>query len=67
MNGDNNAIVMRKGDSEIRFDIVIKTETGAIFAAYIKRRNAPELQGGMVVKEGSHMSVEKAHDLLVHG
>ena len=45
MNGDNNAIVMRKGDCEIRFDIVIKTETGAIFAAYIKRRNAPELKG----------------------
>jgi len=66
MTGDNNAIVMRKGDCEIRFDIVIKTETGAIYAAYIKRRNAPELQGGMVVKEGSRMSVEKAHDLLVH-
>ena len=66
MNGNNNAIVMRKGDNEIRFDIVIKTETGAIYAAYIKRRNVPELQGGMVVKEGSRMSVEKAHDLLMH-
>ena len=42
MRGDADAIVMRKGRSaEIRFDIVIKTERGAIFATYIKRRNAP--------------------------
>ena len=66
MTGDEEAIVMRKGGAEIRFDIVIKTERGAIFATYIKRRNAPELQGGMVVQEGSKMNVEKAHDLLGH-
>jgi len=39
MTGDANAIVMRKGSSEIRFDIVIKTERGAIFATYIKHRD----------------------------
>jgi len=66
MTGDQNAIVMKKGNNEIRFDIGIKTKTGAIFAAYIKQRNAPELQGGMIVKEGSQMCIEKAHDLLGH-
>ena len=66
MHGDADAIVMRKGSTQIRFDILIKTERGAIFATYIKRRNAPELQGGMVVQEGSKIGVEKAHDLLGH-
>jgi len=43
MNRDANAIVMRQGSAEIRFDIVIKTERGAIFSTYIKHRNATEL------------------------
>ena len=66
MTGNKNGIVMQKGNKEIQFNIVIKTERGAIFATYIKRRNAPELQGGMVVKEGSRMNVDKTHDLLGH-
>ena len=49
MTGDANAIVMRKGNDGIRFDIIIKTERGAIFATYITRRNVPELQGNMAV------------------
>jgi len=64
MTGDASAIVMRKGNAEICFDIFIKTERGAIFATYIKDRNTPELQGDMVVQYGSKMAVEKAHDLI---
>ena len=66
VSGDADAIVMRKGSAQICFDIVIKTERGAIFATYIKYRNAPELQGGMLVQEGSKMDVEKAYYLLGH-
>jgi len=46
MNGDAKEIVMRKGSTQIRFDIVIKTERGAIFATYIKHRTVPDLQRG---------------------
>ena len=57
---------MQKGNKGIRFNIVIKTNQGTIFATYIKRRNALELQGGMVVKEGSRMNIDRSHDLLGH-
>ena len=43
---------------------IIKAEPEAIFTAYIKRRNLPEPQEGMVVQRGSKLSVEKVHDLL---
>jgi len=45
--GDANAIMMRKGNAEIRFDIIIRSERGAIFATYVKSRDVPEMQGGM--------------------
>jgi len=60
------AIVMRKGNAEICFDITIMTKSAAILATHIKCRNTLELQGGMVVQEGSNMSMEKAHDLFGH-
>ena len=66
MSRDKNVIVMRNGNIDIRFDIAVKSERGALVASYIEYRNPPELQGGIAVQEGSKISVEKVHDLLGH-
>ena len=67
MPGNRNAIVMRKGNAQICFDIVIMTERGTMFTTYIKCRTTTELLGGIVVQEGSKISVEKSYyDLLRH-
>jgi len=43
MTGVRATIVMRKGNAEIYFVIVVMTERGTTFATYIKRRNVLEL------------------------
>jgi len=66
MTGHKHVIIMRNGNAEISFDLVIKTLREIIFTAYLKRRNTSEQQGGMAVLEGSNISAEKAHDLMGH-
>jgi len=40
LGGDKNSIWLEKSDKKIVFDIVIPTPKGAIYCAYLKRKNA---------------------------
>ena len=61
-----NVIITRKDNADIHFGSVVKTERKAIFVAYIKHKNALNMQWGMMAQEGSKMVREKAHDLVGH-
>jgi hypothetical protein len=64
MTADNDAIVMRKGDSEIRFDIVIPTRNGALYCGCFMQRKR-EILGG-AVGTGLELSIGQMHELLGH-
>ena len=38
MTGDSKGMILKKGDAEVKFDLVIPTHKGVIFAIYIKRQ-----------------------------
>ena len=63
--GDNTGITVgNKNGSEIKFDIVVPTVCGAIFACRF-RRDADI--GAVSTDAGTTMNIEKAHRLLGHG
>ena len=68
MEGDDEAIVLRRGDAEIRFDIKIETKNGALFCAYFKRRieDDTEVNAGAAGSAVLEMSVNQAHQRLGH-
>ena len=63
MSGDETAITMKKGGKAIKFDIVIPTKHGAIYAGYFKRKDEVS---GAAPEAGTQMNIEKAHQLLGH-
>jgi hypothetical protein len=63
LNGDKDALWIRKGEQEIRFDIVIPTPKGALYCMYYKRAGEMAMS---VTDSGTKMNIMKAHDLLGH-
>ena len=62
MGGDATAIWLAKGGNKITFDIKIKTPKGALFCAYIKRKEVATT----AKNNGKQMSVRLAHDVSGH-
>ena len=65
--GDDTGIYVEKDGNKIDFDIVIRTQRGAVFACRFIRDEA-ELSAGSVEKGPrlKKMNVQKAHDLMGH-
>jgi hypothetical protein len=77
LSGDDNAIWLTKGDIEIKFDIIILTPKGVLYAMYHQRDTeiaAPTAKATnqdvptamVIVPTRKRMSVKKAHDMLGH-
>ena len=64
LGGDSKAIWIEKGGKQFRFDIVIPTASGAIFAMYIKRKKTREV--AQMGTKPIEMNIQKAHDMLGH-
>jgi hypothetical protein len=59
-----DGIVMRPGsDEEVYFDIIIKTQKGAIYAGYFKRS---EEEAAAVAPSQVHVNVHRLHQMLGH-
>jgi len=63
MKGDKTGLEMEKGSTKFKFDLVIPTHKGVIFAVYIKR-NLQEVAG--VGTTHMRLNIQRAHDLLGH-
>ena len=69
MYGTDNAIVLKKGEHEIVFDIVVETAKGAIYACRFMREgcDSDEITAVSTTSaSGTKMSLKKAHSLLGH-
>jgi len=67
LHGDHKSIWLEKAGNVIRFDILIKTKEGTIFAMYLKRTSRSDQEvTGLGTDSTMRLSVIKAHDLLGH-
>lgn len=67
MVGDSEeGIYMRNDSDEVRFDIVIKTEKGAIMAGYFKRTAEEHTAVAAVAHDQVHIKVKRLHQMLGH-
>ena len=64
--GDDKAIMLVKNGVEIKFDIVIPTKEGAIFALYHRRDNPSAEMGQIMATKPVTMNIAQAHDKLGH-
>ena len=64
LSGDVKAMQLIKGETIIKFDIMITTKKGAIYCAYIKRKTNGKVQAVNLVR-GS-LNLVRAHNLLGH-
>ena len=64
LGGDVNSIWLEKNGRRIVFDVVIPTPKGAIYCAYLKRRNAEVASAS---KSNKVISVNLAHQIFGHG
>jgi hypothetical protein len=64
MTGDSTGMVLKKGNAEVKFDLIIPTHKGVIFAIYIKRQQVEEVAGIGTTK--MRLNIGRAHELLGH-
>ena len=64
LGGDKNCIWLEKSGKKIVFDIVIPTPKGAIYCAYLKRKN---VEVASASKANKLISVNLAHQIFGHG
>gem|GEM_PF-6951265 len=64
LGGDKNCIWLEKSGIKIVFDIVIPTPKGAIYCAYLKRKN---VEVASASKTNKLISVNLAHQIFGHG
>ena len=57
---------MRRGPDEVRFDIVIKTQKGAIMAGYFQRTAEEHAAVAAVAHNQVHIKVRRLHQMLGH-
>ena len=67
MGGDERAILIRKGENKVVFDIKIKIPKGAIFATYFKQRVGKGNKFVAVMSDKKkRISADIVHGLVVH-
>jgi hypothetical protein len=66
LGGDENSIWLEKGRNKIIFDIKIKTSTGAIYCAYMKRKLELTNLSTYVTRKEVTQTVFQAHKRLGH-
>ena len=67
MTGNIEGMVLKKGDQEVKFDLVIPTHKGVIFAMYINRETTNEEEvAGIGTTQVTRLNIKKAHELLGH-
>jgi len=64
LGGHNNSIWLEKNSKKIVFSIVIPTPKGAIYCAYLKRKN---VEVASASKANKVISVNLAHQIFGHG
>ena len=66
LRGNTNGITATKNDRTIRFDIIVRTSKGQLYACrFRRRREVNAISAGKVRKEVK-MNIEQAHSLLGH-
>ena len=68
MVGDSTkGIVMRRGcDNKVRFDIIIRTQKGAIMAGYFKQMVKEQSAVAAASHDQVHIKVKRLHQMLGH-
>ena len=64
LSGNEKAIVVKKGEIQLQFHIVIQTKKGALFCAYLQKSPAATEAMGRLPRKRSHMTLMKVHILL---
>jgi hypothetical protein len=60
-------MILKKGDQQVKFDLVIPTHKGVIFAMYINREGeSQEEVAGIGTTTKKRLNIKKAHELLGH-
>jgi hypothetical protein len=57
-------MTLKKGNAEVKFDLIIPTHKGVIFAIYIKRQQGDEVAG--IGTTQMRLNIQRAHELLGH-
>ena len=70
IHGTKEALTLRKGSKELKFDVKVSTSKGLLFCIRLNR-NDEELGGTVGVKEidektKTYMNINKLHELLGH-
>ena len=63
LSGDQNGLVLMKGNAKLVFDAKILTKNGVIFCAYLRRES--EITA-ILASTGTTMSIKKAHMITRH-
>lgn len=68
MTGDKTGMVLAKGDQGVKFDLIIPTHKGVIYAMYyIKRNLAPQDEvAGIGTTKTVKLNIKRAHEMLGH-
>jgi hypothetical protein len=67
MMGNAKGMILKKGDQQVKFDLVIPTHKGVIFAMYINHEGeSQEEVAGIGTTTKKRLNIKKAHELLGH-
>jgi hypothetical protein len=65
MTGDSKGMILKKGNAEVKFNLIIPTHTGVIFAIYIKRQQQDD-EVPQIRTTKMRLNIQQAHELLGH-